>query len=233
MNTVTINIDLEDAHQYSSCNKKELKKSKICGCFYCLKIFEPNLIVDWVNEKKTTAICPFCGIDSIIGDKTGLPINDIFLKAMKERWFAVGAVFNPNRKEKYLTIAELFDGLADDHVAKTFADDYKRYNRKWWVRFDKWLYLKILKIKIWWNDFRYPQDKIPYGRHCYQASGVMVPGQKCVKICPYWQLRQDKPDKRNGYCKKLGRGDWEVRIIGNKSCDSLLWDRVKQCGINV
>lgn len=82
---------LEVAHKHSIFNKQEILQSEICGCFYCLKIFKPAEIVEWVDEdapKGLTAMCPYCGMDSVIGDKTGYPVNDEnFLKAMGELYF--------------------------------------------------------------------------------------------------------------------------------------------------
>ena len=60
-------IDVKKIHSYSFENKKSLEKVNKCGCFYCLKIFNPEEIEEWVEDKKDyTAICPYCGIDSII-----------------------------------------------------------------------------------------------------------------------------------------------------------------------
>ena len=41
------------------------------------------------NEKEIgqTAICPFCGIDSVIGDRSGVPITKEFLSGMNQVWF--------------------------------------------------------------------------------------------------------------------------------------------------
>jgi hypothetical protein len=38
------------------------------------------------NEEKM-AFCPYCGIDSVIGSKSGFPITKIFLEAMHKYWF--------------------------------------------------------------------------------------------------------------------------------------------------
>ncbi|MFL0243297.1 hypothetical protein [Mycobacterium sp. SMC-17] len=35
-----------------------------------------------------TALCPGCGIDSVIGDQSGYPITSEFLNAMRLRWFS-------------------------------------------------------------------------------------------------------------------------------------------------
>lgn len=38
-----------------------------CGCFYCLQIFDGEQILEWVDDGRT-ALCPFCGIDSVISE---------------------------------------------------------------------------------------------------------------------------------------------------------------------
>lgn len=87
-------MDLKAAHEHSSNNKEELSLSKVCGCFYCRTIFQFNLPVEgllewWPKKGKgmTTAKCPVCGIDSLIGDASGFPITPEFLEQMYERWF--------------------------------------------------------------------------------------------------------------------------------------------------
>lgn len=80
--------DIITAHIYSSGHRNELEKDKLCGCFYCCKVFNPNEIKDWIKDKNgDTAICPYCGIDSIIGESSGYPITKEFLKKMYDYWF--------------------------------------------------------------------------------------------------------------------------------------------------
>ena len=38
---------------------------------------------------KGRALCPSCGIDSVIGDASGFPITEEFLVAMEARWFGL------------------------------------------------------------------------------------------------------------------------------------------------
>ena len=76
------------AHGHSMSNQNSLAKSRRCGCFYCLHIFDPAEITDWIPDKHgPTAMCPYCGIDSVIGEDSGYPITEAFLKDMKEYWF--------------------------------------------------------------------------------------------------------------------------------------------------
>ncbi len=77
---------IKKAHSCCYNNREQLSKVKVCGCFYCLRIFNPKLIVDWCDDNQT-AICPFCGIDSIIYDSETYPISEEFLKQMDEYWF--------------------------------------------------------------------------------------------------------------------------------------------------
>jgi hypothetical protein len=51
----------------------------------------PSAITDWIDENSAgvgqTALCATCGIDSVIGDRSGFPITEAFLSAMNRYWF--------------------------------------------------------------------------------------------------------------------------------------------------
>ena len=84
--------ELERAHEFSNNHMEALKKDKVCGCFFCLEIFSPSEIKKWIISKNDcdrlgTAICPYCKVDSVIGESSGFPITNEFLKAMNKRWF--------------------------------------------------------------------------------------------------------------------------------------------------
>ncbi len=74
------------AHRHSIRHRQEIEASERCGCFYCLAVFVPSDIMDWVDED-ATALCPQCGIDSVIGASAGYPITREFLERMKQHWF--------------------------------------------------------------------------------------------------------------------------------------------------
>jgi len=74
------------AHRHSLANRAELEKSEICGCFYCLTIFPPTKIADWIDDGQT-ALCPYCPVDSVIGSASGYPITREFLERMRAHWF--------------------------------------------------------------------------------------------------------------------------------------------------
>ena len=76
------------AHKHSFQNRDELMVSAQCGCFYCGAIFAPSAVVEWVNDKGgQTALCPKCGIDSVLGDACGYPLTEDLLSRMHQYWF--------------------------------------------------------------------------------------------------------------------------------------------------
>jgi hypothetical protein len=80
--------DTLEAHKYSANNKRLLLKNMKCGCFFCLKIFSPTEITDWIeDDTDETALCPYCSIDAVIGESSGFPITKEFLEKMHEHWF--------------------------------------------------------------------------------------------------------------------------------------------------
>lgn len=79
------------AHDCSIRNKQQLEQSKICGCFSCCEIFPPSEITDYISDEEPTAECPYCHIDAVIGDASGFPITEEFLRKMMYRWFWSGA----------------------------------------------------------------------------------------------------------------------------------------------
>ena len=82
-------IDYVKAHIYCADNKSELSQDNKCGCFYCLEIFDPKEITHWcsIYSENDTAICPYCGIDSIISESSGFPMTKEFLEKMNQYWF--------------------------------------------------------------------------------------------------------------------------------------------------
>ena len=82
-----IGIDYIEAHEFASNHRENLLKDRKCGCFCCLKIFDPKEIQSWIKDTSGTALCPYCGVDSVIGEYSGYPITTEFLKKMQQYWF--------------------------------------------------------------------------------------------------------------------------------------------------
>ena len=78
---------LNKLYLHSKNHREEILASKLCGCFCCKKIFKPQDVIVWIKDRDTTALCPFCSIDAVIGDKSGYPINHDVLEKMNKKYF--------------------------------------------------------------------------------------------------------------------------------------------------
>jgi len=86
MRRLSLTKDHITAYNWSSYHWFALMKSSLCGCFHCLEVFTPREIEDWTHDGET-ALCPRCGADSVIGSKSGYPIEHEFLAKMHKHWF--------------------------------------------------------------------------------------------------------------------------------------------------
>lgn len=109
------NKDVVEAHRFSFNNMTDLKRRQKCGCFCCTEIFTSDKIEDYIGDKPHgTAKCPFCDIDSVIGESSGYPITEEFLSSMQRYWFDSGSC---------IELRTPFGGiqvLVDDSVVKFY-----------------------------------------------------------------------------------------------------------------
>ena len=74
-------------HSHTIRNMEEIEQSQNCGCMACCSIYNSNEIEDCIREmdgNKMTALCVKCGTDAVIGDASGLVINENILKALNK-----------------------------------------------------------------------------------------------------------------------------------------------------
>lgn len=81
-----MSVDLKELHKLSFKGRPQLLQANTCGCFYCFALFSPKDIEDWADDRQT-AICPHCGIDSIIPDTAQAPLTESLLKEMHQFFF--------------------------------------------------------------------------------------------------------------------------------------------------
>lgn len=74
------------ANEFSMKNKKQLEKSKKCGCFGCVNTFKPSEVTEYIVGEDT-AVCPYCGTDAVLGDYSGFPATKKFMKEMNNEHF--------------------------------------------------------------------------------------------------------------------------------------------------
>jgi len=93
--------ELKAAWAHCSRNRAAIERSERCGCFACCAVFPPSEIEEWIEEEEwveesplrrrrwvpVTAECPRCGVDSVLGDVSALPVTDgEFLRAMRRHF---------------------------------------------------------------------------------------------------------------------------------------------------
>jgi hypothetical protein len=74
------------AYKHSWANREEVQRSGRCGCFHCLELFQAAEVRGWTHNG-TTALCPRCGTDAVIGDASGFTIEEQMLAQLREMWF--------------------------------------------------------------------------------------------------------------------------------------------------
>lgn len=53
--------DFMRAHDLPLNNERRIKFSKTCGCYFCLSIYSPDEITDWIDDAGgRNALCPRC-----------------------------------------------------------------------------------------------------------------------------------------------------------------------------
>ena len=80
---------LKEAHHHTTYNKEEIEKSGTFYCISCLKSMAPSEITEFWDINGTTGVCPYCGIDALIGDACGMTITDTLLKRLYRKYFTI------------------------------------------------------------------------------------------------------------------------------------------------
>src|SRR5262245_44217335 len=81
---------IRSAHSHSSNHRQELLAGTTCACFYCCTVFPTDNITEWIDivrGERQTALCPLCGVDSVLGERAGFELSPEFLHDMKPYWF--------------------------------------------------------------------------------------------------------------------------------------------------
>lgn len=84
---------LYQLHGCSYLNEQSIIHSRKCGCFHCGSIFAPEEVKEWCDSDHIddrTALCPRCGIDSVLGDDCGIEITAEMLVLMNYQFFGQG-----------------------------------------------------------------------------------------------------------------------------------------------
>lgn len=75
------------AHKHASRHRAEVESSSRCGCFFCFRSFASSDIKVWIDANQT-ALCPRCGVDSVLGSASQHRLDDAFLRGMHTHFFS-------------------------------------------------------------------------------------------------------------------------------------------------
>lgn len=103
-------VDLLAAHRHTSNNRAEIEASTLCGCIHCTATFSPLEIVAWSGLDVSsfdqpdaldagTALCPRCGSETVIGDRSGYLLDAAFLHQMNEAWCQKTIIRKPSARK--------------------------------------------------------------------------------------------------------------------------------------
>jgi hypothetical protein len=79
-------------------NRARVAIAARCGCFYCEAVFPSPEVGKWVDDEQT-ALCPRCGIDSVLADVTDAGV----LRALHHYRFEVSARLTDAEWQEALT----------------------------------------------------------------------------------------------------------------------------------
>ena len=74
------------AAQLAFKNRAAVEKSEACGCYYCGQIF-PGKEVKEYTDAGMTALCPHCGVDSVLSSAQNVAVCEDTLKKSHDFWF--------------------------------------------------------------------------------------------------------------------------------------------------
>ncbi len=81
-------------------NKNILIKFENCSCYYCLKTFKTAEIDEYIDDE-STALCPYCGVDSVVCFEDGsLPSIEVLKEWHQFSFSSTGVSFNEIKKNK-------------------------------------------------------------------------------------------------------------------------------------
>ncbi|MDO5978945.1 cytoplasmic protein [Flavivirga spongiicola] len=79
-------MEIKRASKYSIYNMSELEKTNKAGCYHCKSTFDTSEILETTDDGKT-AMCPKCGIDSVLPDSSPFKLDKKTLTKLNNYWF--------------------------------------------------------------------------------------------------------------------------------------------------
>ena len=78
---------MEYLNEKSYDNQPDVVTSQVCGCFACRLIFQSDDVTDYINDTFGTAVCPYCGSNSVLPESDEYELSEDLLESMNQYWF--------------------------------------------------------------------------------------------------------------------------------------------------
>ena len=172
-------------------NRAILEKHPYCSCYFCLNSYKTSIIHDYVDGN-LTALCPLCGIDSVVCFKDGtLPTRELLLKWHNESFSCDEIDKQKNEFKRKVQI--LMKNNSNYSSSKLYA--LKKSNRKFFL-------LDI--IALYMQDGKSRKSILLYD---ISYNKQIIVEQKLFKN-KYKEL--DIKEKEEFYSKKLASNDYRL-----------------------
>ncbi len=98
---------LSELFDHTTNNDLEILQSHKCSCLFCRHTIDAREVQDWVNDEQgVSAICPECGMDTLIGDASGYSFTKEELREINTTYF--GEDFMERHPEAAKTYCERY-----------------------------------------------------------------------------------------------------------------------------
>jgi NAD-dependent SIR2 family protein deacetylase len=78
--------NIKNAIKYATSNEQDLRNSDQAGCYYCKKIYLASDVTEFIEDERT-ALCPKCGIDSVLPSNSSIKLTPKNLAELNKYWF--------------------------------------------------------------------------------------------------------------------------------------------------
>lgn len=77
---------ISEASEYSIRNRDGLVEGTKAACYHCMQVFSAKEVTDFTDAGET-ALCPYCGIDSVLPEHAGFAFTPENLESLRAFWF--------------------------------------------------------------------------------------------------------------------------------------------------
>lgn len=128
---------IDDILAHTKGNESDILHSNRCACLFCRQRYDARKVSDWSNEgNKISAVCPECGMPTVVGDASGYTFDHDELKELNERLFGID--FMEKHPENIRSYIQRY---------REFKISHKRVNEKLYIH-----YLELLADELYDAD---------------------------------------------------------------------------------